>query len=142
MRNLQLTPAARAARNAANITQADDGTGNASIMLYDAPGGTLLAVRQLSKPCGALQAGRIALATSANNDLVVATGPATYGEWVAADGTTVLAIGPVTDAQGIVSDGMGGLIDSGDIGPWVLSGTSGTQLYEGGLVLLDACLIG
>lgn len=142
MRNLALTASARAARNAASITQADIGDGTASIRLYTAPGGTLLAVRQLSKPCGVLQDGRIALAASAGNDLVAATGAAGYGEWLAADGTTVLATGPVTDATGMVSDGQGGLLDSGGIGPWVLSGTSGTQLYEGGLVLLDTGLIG
>jgi len=141
MRNLALTTPARAARNAASIVQADDGAGNASIRLYTAPGGTLLAVRQLAKPCGVLQDGRIALSASAGNDLVAATGPASYGEWLAADGT-VLATGPVTDAAGKVSDGVGGLIDSGGIGPWVLSGTTGTQLYEGGLVLLDTGLIG
>ena len=141
MRNLALTPSARAARNEATLAQADDGAGNASIKLYDAPGGNLLAVRQLSKPCGVLQDGRIALTASAGNDLVAATGAVAYGEWVAADGT-VLATGPATDAQGMVSDGVGGLVDSGGIGPWVLGGTSGTQLYQGGLVLLDSGLIG
>lgn len=141
MRNLAITLAARAARNAATLAQADGGVGNASIRLYDAPNGTLLAVRQLAKPCGVLQDGRIALSASAGNDLVAATGPASYGEWLAADGT-VLATGPVTDAAGMVSDGMGGLLESGGIGPWVLSGTSGTQLYAGGLVLLDTGLVG
>lgn len=142
MRNLTLTSVARTARNAASLAQADTGAGNSSIRLYTAPGGTLLAVRQLGKPCGVLQDARIALSASAGNDLVAATGAAAYGEWLAADGTTVLATGPVTDAQGMVSDGMGGLLESGGIGPWVLSGTTGTQLYEGGLVLLDTGLIG
>lgn len=144
MRNLALTTAARAARNAASIAQADVGDGAASVRLYNAPGGSLLAVRQLAKPCGALQEadGRIALAASPVNDLVAQSGAAAYAEWVAADGATVLATGPVTDAQGMVSDGAGGLLDSGGIGPWVLSGTSGTMLYEGGLVLLDVGLIG
>lgn len=142
MRNLALTSAARRARNAASIAQADEGMGTASIRLYTAPGGTLLAVRQLAKPCGTLQPdGRIALVTSTTNDLVVATGAAGYAEWLAADGT-VLATGLATDATGMVSDGVGGLLESGGIGPWVLSGTTGTQLYEGGLVLLDTGLIG
>ena len=144
MRNLALTTVARAARNAASIAQADTGGGTASLRLYNAPGGTLLAVRQLAKPCGTVQEadGRIVLATGAVNDLVAESGAAAYAEWVAADGITVLATGPVTDAQGMVSDGAGGLIDSGGIGPWVLRGTKGTQLYAGGLLLLDTGLIG
>lgn len=141
MRNLELTPAARAVRNAASIAQADDGLGNASIRLYTAPGGTLLAVRKLNKPCGTLQDGRIALEASTANDLVATTGAAAFAEWVAGDGT-VLATGTVTDAQGMTSDGAGGLLDSGGTGPWVLTGTQGTMLYEGGLVLLNMGLIG
>jgi len=34
------------------------------------------------------------------------------------------------------------LLDTGDIGPWVLAGTHGTQLYAGGIVLLATALIG
>lgn len=143
MRALALTQDARAARNAASIAQADAGAGASSIRLYAAQGGALLAVRQLAKPCGTVRAadGRIQLAPGTGNDMVVATGAATYGEWVAGDGP-VLATGPVTDADGNVSDGTGGLAPTGDVGPWVLAGTSGTQLYEGGIVLLAVGLIG
>ena len=54
----------------------------------------------------------------------------------------MLAAGPVTDEDGNISDGVGGLSPTGDVGPWVLQGTAGTMLYEGGLVLLSAGLIG
>lgn len=143
MRDLTLTQDARAARNAASIAQADAGAGNSAIKLYTALGGTLLAVRQLAKPSGTVRPadGRIQLAASTSNDVVAATGAVTWGEWHAADGT-VLAAGPVTDEDGNVSDGAGGLTPTGDVGPWVLQGTTGTQLYEGGLVLLSAGLIG
>lgn len=143
MRDLTLTQDARAARNAASIAQADAGAGASAIKLYTAQGGTLLAVCQLAKPCGTvrLSDGRIQLATGSTNDLVAASGAATWGEWVAGDGT-VLATGPVTDADGNVSDGAGGLTPTGGVGPWVLAGTSGTQLYAGGVVLLSAGLIG
>lgn len=143
MRDLTLTPAARAARNAATIAQADAGTANSAVHLYTAQAGTLLAVRQLAKPCATLRQddGRIQLQASATNDLVIASGPATWAEWLAGDGT-VLATGPVTDETGAISDGIGGTLPSGGIGPWVLAGTSGTQLFEGGLVLLSTGLIG
>ncbi|MEG0921354.1 MAG: hypothetical protein RSG22_08090, partial [Comamonas sp.] len=52
----------RAARNQASITLADTGASASSIKLYDAQGGTLLAVRRLAKPCGTINpAGRISL---------------------------------------------------------------------------------
>lgn len=143
MRDLTLTLAARAARNAATISQADAGASNSAVHLYTAQAGTLLAVRLLAKPCGTVRVddGRISLAASTVNDLVGATGPATWGEWVAGDGA-VLAAGPVTDEGGNISDGTGGTLSSGGIGPWVLAGTNGTQLYEGGLVLLNVGIVG
>ena len=62
MPELTNTTAHRAARNAASIAMADTGAGVASIKLYVASGGTLLAVRNLAKPCGTVNgAGRIAL---------------------------------------------------------------------------------
>lgn len=143
MRDLTLTQDARAARNAASIAQADAGAAPSAVHLYDAQGGALLAVRQLAKPCGAVRPadGRIQLMPAAANDVVAATGAATWGEWVAGDGT-VLAAGPVTDAAGNASNGAGGLTPTGDVGPWVLTGANGTQLYAGGLVLLQSGLIG
>lgn len=143
-RDLTLTQAARTARNAGMLVRADDGAGHSHIVLYTASGGTPLAVRQLAKPCGTLREadGRILLIADATaTDLVVATGGATWGEWVAADGV-VLAAGPVTDASGMASGVGGTLVDTGGIGPWVLAGTQGTQLYAGGTVLLNSALIG
>lgn len=143
MRDLTLTQAARAARNAATIAQADAAPAASTVRLYAFQGGALLAVRALDKPCGAVRPadGRIQLSPSALNDLVAATGAATWAEWCAGDGT-VLATGPVTDASGMVSNGAGGLVDTGGIGPWVLSGTQGTLLYAGGLVLLQTGIVG
>jgi hypothetical protein len=143
MRDLALTQTARAARNAATIAQADAGAGASSVKLYTASGGALLGVRLLAKPCGTVRSedGRIALIPAALNDLVLASGAATWGEWCAGDGA-VLMVGPVTDADGLASDGLGGTVDTGDVGPWVLTGTTGTQLYEGGVVLLTSGLIG
>ncbi len=73
MPDLTNTPAHRAARNAASIALADTGAGVASIKLYDAPsGGTLLAVRNLAKPCATVTAaGRIVLAQAVADDLVL-----------------------------------------------------------------------
>ncbi len=143
MRDLTLTRVARAARNASSIAQADAGPGASAIRLYDAQGGTLLAVRQLATPCGTVREadGRIQLAPAAANDMVLATGAATWGEWCVGTGAPIM-VGPVTDEGGRVSDGAGGLVDTGDVGPWVLRGTTGTQLYAGGVVLLQTALIG
>lgn len=143
MRELTLSPAARAARNAATIARADAGPGPSEIRLYTAQGGPLLAVRQLANPCGSVREadGRIQLAAAEGSDLVLETGAATWGAWLAGDGA-VLAAGPVTDAAGHISTGPGSTTDTGDIGPWVLAGTAGTQLYAGGVVLLAAGVIG
>ena len=120
---LGISTAHRAARNAASIALADEGAGPSSIKLYSASA-TLLAVRTLAKPCGAIvpATGRIALATGASVDLVLATGIATNATWCDGDGN-VIATGTVTDEAG-----------SGD---FKLKGAAGTQLYAGGVVPLD-----
>ena len=143
MRPLSLTPAARAARNAALLSRADAGSSAAAtVALYSAAGGTLLGTRTLAKPCGNVNAaGRIELAAdTAVTDLVLATGAATWATWVAADGV-VLGEGQVTDTTGFAG-AVGAATDTGDIGPWVLAGTSGTQLYEGGIVALTSAVLG
>jgi len=129
------------ARNAASIARADEG-GAASVRLYTEQNGTLLVRRFLDVPCGVVRAsdGRIELVTGSGHDLVVHTGSATWGEWVAGDGV-VLYEGQVTDASG-QQGGPGSMVDTGDIGPWVLAGTQGTMLYAGGLVALTQVLIG
>ncbi len=72
MSALSPTIAHRQARNEASIELADTGAGTASIRLYTASGGTLLATRHLKKPCGSINAaGRIELAQAATTDLVL-----------------------------------------------------------------------
>lgn len=127
---LSISLAHRAARNTASIALADAGDGTSSIKLYTFDGGTLLAVRTLAKPCGAIApaTGRIQLAASASVDLVLATGIATWATWCDADGTPIAA-GTVTA--------------EGEGGDFQIKGAAGTQLYEGGVVpLASGALIG
>lgn len=143
MRALTGSIALRGAGNAGRIARADTGSGNSCVKLYSSSGGTLLAIRRLAKPCGTVSAaGRLVLLPHAEDDLVLATGAANHAEWCDADGN-VLSADPVTDENGMQSDGVGGLIDSGNVGPWVLGGTSaGTMIYEGGIVALHTAVIG
>lgn len=142
MPELTNTLAHRAARNQASIALADTGAGVASIKLYTASGGTLLAVRQLAKPCGTVNAGgRIALAQAVADDLVLADGGAAWAEWVDAGGTAISS-GHVTDADGNYTSGGSVVAHPSGIGPFVLTGTVGTQLYAGGIVRLTTALIG
>lgn len=144
MPELVNTQAHRAARNAASIALADAGAGNASIKIYTFDGGTLLAVRALAKPCGAVREadGRIALAQASADDLVLATGAATYATWCDASGT-LIASGSVTDADGATGAPGSTTPAPGGVGAFVLDGTGGgTQLYEGGIVRLTTALIG
>ena len=136
------TAAHRAERNVASIALADTGAGVACIKLYSAAGGTLLAVRNLAKPCGIVNAGgRIELAQATADDLVLADGGAAYAEWCDAGGTAISS-GHVTDAAGNYTSG-GAVVPHPDgIGPFVLTGTTGTQLYAGGIVRLTTALIG
>ncbi len=134
----------RAARNAASIALADTGAGVACIKLYSAPsGGTLLAVRNLAKPCGTVRPadGRIELAQASADDLVLADGGAAWAEWVDAGGTAISS-GHVTDATGNYTTGGAVVPHPSGIGPFVLTGTAGTQLYAGGIVRLTTALIG
>lgn len=144
MSTLAPSPALRAARNAASIALADTGAGSASIKLYTAEGGTLLAVRQLAKPCGAVREadGRIELAQAGSDDLVLASGAATFATWCDASGAPI-ASGAVTDADG--NTGAPGSLTPapGGVGAFVLGGTGGgTTLYAGGIVRLSIALIG
>ena len=143
MADLTLTKAHRAARNAASIALADTGSGNSSIWLYDAPSGVLLAVRQLDKPCGAVRLadGRIELTQAAIDDVVLQSGGAAWGEWCTGAGVTISA-GHVTDASGNTTSAGTTTAHPSGIGAFVLSGTTGTQLYAGGIVRLATALIG
>lgn len=144
MANLIATAALRAARNVASLALADTGAGTASIKLYTAESGTLLAVRALAKPCGALREldGRIALAQASTDDLVLATGAATFATWCDAGGTPI-ASGTVTDADGKTGAPGSATPHPDGIGAFVLSATGGgTMLYAGGIVRLTTALIG
>lgn len=144
MPDLINTTAHRAVRNAASIALADTGGGVSSIKLYTAPGGTLLAVRQLAKPCGEVRVadGRIELAQALDDDLVLASGGAAWGEWCDADGVAISA-GHVTDANGDYTSGGVTAPHPSGVGAFVLSGgAAGTQLYAGGIVRLTTALIG
>lgn len=144
MAGLTRTQAHRAARNAASIALGDTGAGTSSIKLYTVQDGTLLAVRALAKPCGAVQPadGRIALAQAATDDLVLATGGAHWAEWCDGNGVMISA-GRVTDASGNYTDASDAVVaDPDGVGQFVLSGTAGTMLYAGGIVRLTTGLIG
>jgi len=142
MASLTNTAAHRAARNAASIALADTGAGVSSIKLYTASGGTLLAQRQLAKPCGTVNgAGRIALAQAVADDLVLLDGAAAWAEWCDAGGTAISS-GHVTDAAGNYTSGGAVVAHPDGVGPFVLTGTTGTQLYTGGIVRLTTALIG
>ena len=124
MSSLAIITEHRAARNAASIALADAGPGPASIKLYTAEGGTLLATRTLAKPCGVITAeGRIALQGAAVQDLVAASGAVAWATWCDGSGAPIAA-GAVTDEAGA--------------GPFKLRGATGTNVYEGGVVALDS----
>ena len=118
---MNITTVHRAARNQASIDLANVG-GASTIKLYTEQGGTLLAVRTLAEPCGAITAeGRIQLLPAAVNDLVAATGTPTWAEWCDGAGVAI-AGGAVTDEAGA--------------GPFRLEGTGTMIIYEGGVVTL------
>lgn len=145
MNGLINTQAHRAARNAASIALADFGPGNASIRCYTALGGTLLAIRSLTKPCGTVRPsdGRMALTPLESTEVALATGACTWAELCDASGVAISG-GRVTDPAGNVTDGTGAVVaDPLGVGPFVLGGgAAGTMVYAGGLVLLFAALIG
>ena len=125
--SLAITAAHRAVRNQASIDAADAGAGPSIIKLYTADGGALLGTRTLAKPCGTINAeGRIALQGAAGVDLVAASGEVTWATWCDGSGTAIAA-GAVTDEAGA--------------GPFKIKGTSGTLVYEGGVVALDAAAL-
>lgn len=148
MTTLVNTQAHRAARNAASIALADLGASNSVIRVYTALSGTLLATRQLDKPCGTIRPsdGRLVLEMGEATDVAVATGAATWAEWCDGAGVAISA-GRVTDPSGNITDGAGNVVaDPLGLGAFVLGGsggsTGGTMVYAGGLVLLYAGLIG
>lgn len=134
----------RKARNLASIAYADRLPEAASVRLFSAQGGTLRAIRYLAKPCGTVGAthGRITLIGGSLDDIVASNGGVSWGEWCDGAGVAISG-GRVTDLGGNFTDDGGYLVaDPEGVGSWVIGGTSGTQIYYGGLVLLVASLIG
>ena len=131
---MDITRDHRAARNQATIAFADTGAGASTLKFRDAPGGMLLAVRTLAKPCGTINVnGEIVLAPSSTNDLVLVTGKPLWCDWCNGDGAVI--------AGDVVTD------ENGD-GPFRISGTSiGEEgqrtgmIYAGGVVVLDSPMI-
>ena len=99
MSHLDISVLHRTRRNEASIALANEGAGASKIKLYDAAGGTLLGVRTLGDPCGAIVAdtGRIQLAQATADDLVSASGSAGYAEWVNGDGVVIATAQPQGD---------------------------------------------
>lgn len=110
-----------AAQLQATVAFADTGTGNAYIAIYDATE-TLLVAVLLAKPCGTVTDAVLQLHQQLpGGDLITTTGIATHAAWFAGNGVLV--------ARGAVTDEVG-------MGPFILGGTSGTQLYAGGRAIL------
>ena len=110
-----------AAQLQATAVFADAGSGSAYIAVYNATEELLVTVL-LAKPCGTLVDGVLQLhQQAAGGDLIDTTGVATHAAWFAGNGTLV-ARGSVTDESGL--------------GPFILGGTAGTQLYAGGRAIL------
>lgn len=125
----RIASALSSAQIAASLARADTGTDSAQVLIYattrpaspgvhsDTPQVTLT----LTKPCGAITAGVLAL-TALAPGLVQATGLPRWAEWRAADGA-LLADGSVTDAAG---DGdfkiAGGETPAGETSPMLYIG--------------------
>lgn len=122
----EISAAHALARLQATVAFADSGPGASVVRLYDA-GVQLLATLTLTKPCGTITAGGTLQLTQATaGELILVSGLAATGEWVTSDGKLV--------GHGLVTD------EAGD-GHFKLLGTSGTQLYAGGLAILGETLI-
>lgn len=114
------------ARLAATIAFADGGAAASSIDFYDSAE-VLLATIHLARPCGVVSSDKLVLSQAdPTADLVLATGLADHAIWRRSDATLV-ARGPVTDETGI--------------GPFVLQGAGGLNLYAGGLIVLGVTAI-
>ena len=109
------------ARQRATIAFADTGVDNSRIHFYDSVNG-LLATVILAKPSAEINAGVIKLLQESGiGDMIPSDGAAVSARWVSGDDKLV--------AQGAVSDETG-------VGPFVIQGTAGTQLYAGGRLVL------
>lgn len=88
------------------------------------PGGTALVQVTLSKPCGVITGGVLALTQAdPTGDMITASGAALWARWVNGDGVLM--------GDGTVSDSA-----PDSTGFFKLAGTSGTMLYAGARLLL------
>ena len=118
----EISAAHAMARVQATQAFADSGPQASRIALYDA-GAQLLVALTLTKPCGSILDDGTLLLTQANigTDLIMANGQAVSAVWSTSDGKLV--------GRGLVTD------EAGD-GHFKLLGSTGTQLYAGGKVIL------
>lgn len=109
------------ARQQATISFADAGANPSRIEFYNAAD-LLLAVATLAKPCGVITGGYIRLAQAAPaGDMIAIDGIAVRAQWISG-ANQLVASGPATDEAGE--------------GPFIIQGTSGTQLYAGGRLII------
>lgn len=123
---MQISDAHALARLAATQAFADSGPAASTIKLYDMAE-QLLATLTLTRPCGTIvEAGYLQLTQAQAGEMILAGGVAVLGVWSTSDGRLV-GRGDVTDETGT--------------GAFRLLGSSGTQLYAGGQVVLGETLI-
>ena len=121
MSDLTISVAHNNARLAATSAFADTGAANSRIRLYDASE-VLLATVVLDKPCGTVVADKLVLnQQNPTADMVLTTGSAVRADWLNGAGALT---------------GSGAVTDEAGLGPFKISGTSGTMLYAGALVVL------
>lgn len=122
MSEFTISEAHNTARLQATVAFADTGANPSRIEFYDASEQLLVSV-PLTKPCGNVVAGVLTLiAADPTGTLITVEGIATHASWFSGNNALVAA-GSVSDATGD--------------GPFILQGTSGTQLYAGGRAILS-----
>ena len=118
----EISAAHAVARLQATQGFADSGSTASRIALYDAAD-QLLVTLTLTKPCGQIAEGGYLLLTQASGsgDMILTSGQAVTAVWSTSEGKLI--------ARGLVTDEAG-------LGHFKLLGSTGTQLYAGGKVIL------
>ncbi|CAM3328020.1 hypothetical protein [Polaromonas hydrogenivorans] len=125
----------RVVRSTATLARATTGSGSSKIQIFGTPtmgdteGQPPLAELILSTGVGSVSAGGIITLVQATltGDLIAHDGTAVWGRWLARDGSLM---------------GDGDLSDESGTGFFKLAGTSGTQIYAGGLAILGTTYLG
>jgi hypothetical protein len=129
---LDISDAHNEARLAGTMVYADTGAANSSIAFYDtvqpargaAPGGNPVVTITLTKPCGAITGGVLALTQAdATGDMVTAAGSVLWGRWVNGNGDLV-GDGTVSDSNPLHT------------GFFKIAGANGVVLYPGARLIL------